>query len=293
MNNKNELNNINHESIDKAILDILLSTELLKKAPNSNVTKISNNLYVVDDGILNNGNKGDSDFKGNGNIVYFADEKGDVIFNLSGSRISLSTLKGSENAGFVEKLEGKEYVLYKKVLDKKLNKIDKYSMEYFKAWEDILFYSAYDENLKYVKNNKLPGDRESIDKFDYMITLFKAVKPIYLFKYLESGDLDRFTIESFFLQHYIDKKILLDQCGDERFDRIGDPITYEEIDFYLGKKMISEEYANQCKARIDDRMKMIQELNQVEDQKQNEIETTKQEYAIELREFREKILKKY
>ncbi|MEF2175405.1 MAG: hypothetical protein V3575_02940, partial [Candidatus Absconditabacteria bacterium] len=149
-----------------------------------------------------------------------------------------------------------------------------------------------DENLKYVQNNKLPGDFESIDKFDYMITLFKAVKPIYLFKYLESGDLDKFTIESFFLQHYIDKKILLEQCGDERFDKIGDPITYEEIDFYLGEKMISEEYANQCKSRIDDRLKMIKELDQVEGQKQNEIDKAKQEYAKELRDFREKILGK-
>ncbi|MEF2175912.1 MAG: hypothetical protein V3575_05545, partial [Candidatus Absconditabacteria bacterium] len=149
------------DGINKEIYDKIIDKEFLSKVPNANLRLIGNSIYLVDNGIFNKGKKGDKDFIGEGNVVFYADINGKTIYNLTAARLYLSTPKGFENAGFVEKLEGKECVLYKKVGDKQLNKIDKYSMEYFKAWEDILFYSAYDENLKYVQNNKLPGDFES------------------------------------------------------------------------------------------------------------------------------------
>ncbi|MEF2174859.1 MAG: hypothetical protein V3575_00180 [Candidatus Absconditabacteria bacterium] len=292
MNSKNLINSIEgNEGNNNIIQETLEKGGFFNSCPNGNITKVGNNLFVADSGEFNVGKKGQEGFTGNGNVVLFLDEKGQVIFNLSGSRAYIATSKGYENAGYIEKLEGKEFVLYKIKGDREQIKIDKYSIEYFKAWEDILFYSSYDQNLKNTKNSELPTDTDSIDKLLYMISLFKGIKPIHLFKYIQTNDINDTYIKKLFDVHYAGNNILLDQCGDERFDKIGDPITYEEIDFYLGEEMISEEYANLCKARIDDRLNMIEEMNQLDANKQNEIEKVKQEYAKEIKIFKENIMK--
>jgi len=184
----------------------------------------------------------------------------------------LKDKKSYLKAGFIAKDGDESDNLYKIisqdnwniVLDSK--PLDQFSMEYYNAWVDILFYDTYKElKTSEKKLNWLP----KIPLQDIIITE-DAIYPSWAMRiqdlewYLKKWGITSRWFDVLMEEWFINWWILLKQCDDPRFDKVWDPITIEEINGYVERKRISQELGNQCieliKARDEKTLKQ-QNLN--------------------------------
>jgi hypothetical protein len=151
-------------------------------------------------------------------------------------------------------------------------KIDKYSLEYFKIWKDIDFYSSH-ALVEAGKMNKYRIDkvRDMLDIFleNWIKGWYIRIKDLIFF--LKPAELKE--------EKYIKAikklwEILPQQCLDIRFDKISDSITSNpktwkwELEIYLKEGYITKEIYDKCIINLKRKEK---EMNEIHSQTKAEV----------------------
>ena len=199
----------------------------------------------------------------NWNVNYFVDEKWEVLFWIVAlsERFFVKNWKAFELAWYIEKKEGELYNMYKLIDWVEQWPIDINSQEYYKAWQDIIFYANMLSKLLIINNQKFDiKESEGVD-IKELISVFISW---WSFKF---EDLELFKSEWIITQEIFDywisemQKIIVSQCIDERLINMvwenGESLGIKESDLkrYLENWYINPEMANECYQVLPDNMK--------------------------------------
>lgn len=189
------------------------------------------------------------------NVNYFVNEKWKIIFWLENTkeRPFISNWKAFEEAWYIEKKENLKYNLYQ--ITQKWIKwpIDINSPEYYKAWNDIIFYD--DVYTKFLElKHSIKNDKEDIKI--YIEEWSFKFEDLELFRAKWMIDDETFT---YWLWEI--RKVLVSQCNDQRLITLtwfkGESLWIKESDLktYLEKWYIDKKLAEECYKVLPKEMK--------------------------------------
>ncbi len=184
------------------------------------------------------------------NAQYYIDNNWEIIFWIENivERPFVKNWKAFEYAGFIEKKENGIYNMYKIKWNKEILVIDINSIEYYNAWQDIIFYADIYNKLATLKM------KYKSDKLD--IRLF-AKHWSFRFEDLELF-LDKWLITQEVFEYWIIeiRKKVVSQCSDLRLIKLW--IWIKEIDLkkYLDKWYINKNIALKCYNNLPDNMRI-------------------------------------
>ena len=197
----------------------------------------------------------------------------DVIFNIAGVRKAHYFKKALYLAWFNEiKDTNWIYNLYKrKDIDSKnwnpipwSKPLDKYSMEYFNAWNNIVFQEDK-LGLETMKNADTSWNMHHFSEWQlewYIESWVPRIKDLHTF--LKQKQIDKKTFDKHFPSV---QKLLLSQIWDTRFEALWDYVTEQEIKDYYEWGYIPKELARECYKKIKER----DSLKQKKEKKKKEI----------------------
>ncbi len=159
--------------------------------------------------------------------------------------------EGMKKTGRYEKIlkltwleEKKENWIYK--MKKDWKDISQFSVEYFNAWCEIMYYETY----YYINNLTLEEEEKSL--YDsWMLELIwteklGSLRIIHIEKKLMKLNYDKASISAIMrVVKRIWPEFLSKWINDERFDKLWDPVTKNELDDYLKKWYIDKELHRQ------------------------------------------------
>ncbi len=150
-------------------------------------------------------------FKGsNGNIMYFINEKWEIIFWIVNviERPFVENWKAFESAWFKERKEDWLYNMYKVEWWKETWPIDINSPEYYQAWQDIIFYADFSNKLVSLKFND-PETKKWIEiLIEWGSFRFEDLE-LFLSEWLITREIFDYWIKEM-------QNVIIAQCSDER-----------------------------------------------------------------------------
>lgn len=223
------------------------------------------------------------------NISFYCDEKWKISFNIGYIRKQPFFQSFLSTAGYSEtKNTNGEYELfrtntYSPTSDKiKGKEIPLYSKEYFSAWEDIIFYKD-----KFTITLFKRPDRDK----NYHSLADEKIQDLYKNKTLRIKDLISFLehqqISKKAYDIYVKKLVehLIGQIRDIRLYRTDDVVTFEEIQDYLKRKLVTKEM-------FDILVKQIKSRDALLGQRESSKENTKKSTSENINTLRQSIPKK-
>ena len=207
------------------------------------------------------------------NVWYFTREKNEMLFSLRPVSRAHYFKKASYLAWFKEIKDANwVYNLYKgKDIDSKswnpipwAKPLDKYSMEYFNAWNDIVFH----EDKLWLETMKNADTSWNLHHFSewqlewYIKSWVPRIKDLYTF--LKQKQIDKKTFDKHLPSL---QKLFLSQIWDMRFEALWDYVTEQEVKDYYEWGYISKELARECYKKIKER----DSIKQKKEKKKKEI----------------------
>lgn len=185
------------------------------------------------------------------NVNYFVNEQWWIIFWLSNIRERPFVYNGKafEEAGYREKKENWKNNLYKVSWGEYIRPIDINTIEYYQAWKNIIFYDdVYTKLLELEKSIK--NTKEDIILY-IKYGSFK-VEDLETFK-------EKWMIDEEIFQYGLTqlRKILPEQCTDERLISLWVWIKESDIKRYLEKWYIDEKLALDCYNKLPKDMRNL------------------------------------
>lgn len=193
-----------------------------------------------------------------GNITWYLKENSELIFVIQPIREAFFFNQGAYLAWYREiKDNNWVYKMYKMedIIESTGNpkpnakELDKYSMEYFQVWKDIIFY---------IDKLWIETFKKKTDKWKYFWMDLENLTAL-----TKSGSLKIKDLEIYLKNKQVDQKTfdkvlkilqsqLLSQVWDIRFDRIKEEITRKELEDYFIKWYISVELYDKALKKLTD-----------------------------------------
>lgn len=239
------------------------------------------------------------------NVWFYCNENWDVIFNLKAISDWPYFKQAQLLSWYIEKkMPNGDYEMYKittvnwkpypqwlsLLLGWNINninlwvweKVNKYSIDYFKIWQNINFYEAKLFN-KTLQLSPTPWENPTILNEEYFRIDIKnwnlRIKD--LVKFLEQGQLEWWQDLFKLLLPKVREK-LLEQIWDKRFDMVWDPVTAEEIQNYFRCWYINKELYIQS-------INLLKELGKIDEEMVNRL---KKDIQPDLESLRNSIINK-
>jgi len=183
------------------------------------------------------------------NAQYYIDNNWEIIFWIENitERPFVKNWKAFEYAWFVEKKENGIYNMYKVEWNKEIWPIDINSVEYYNAWQDILFYADVFNKLATLKI-KLKSDKLDIRLFIESWSFKFEDLDLFLNKWLITQEIFDYWVEEI-------RKKVISQCSDQRLIKLWIWITENDLKKYLDKWYINQDIALKCYKNLSDNMK--------------------------------------
>jgi len=185
----------------------------------------------------------------NWNVMYFVDNEWNIDFWIVNivKRPFIKNWKAFEYAWFVEKKENGIYNMYKVEWNKEIWPIDINSIEYYNAWQDIIFYADIFNKLATLKT-KLKSDKLDIRLFVESWSFKFEDLELFLNKWLITQEIFDYWVEEI-------RKKVVSQCSDQRLIKLWIWITENDLKRYLDKWYIDQDIALKCYKKLPDNMK--------------------------------------
>jgi hypothetical protein len=183
------------------------------------------------------------------NINYFVNSDWNIdfwVFNIK-ERPFIKNWKAFEYAWFVEKKENGIYNMYKIEWNKEVWPIDINSIEYYNAWQDIIFYADIFNKLVSLKHKDPETKKWIYILIDWWSFKFEDLE-LFLDKWLITQEVFDYWVEE------IRKKVVF-QCADQRLIKLWIWITESDLKKYLKKWYIDSDLALECYKHLPENMK--------------------------------------